>query len=266
MNYKYNNSWAEILCLLGLFFISFVVVEYIHFVTANFKIIMLLGISFWVIKFALKYIKIFRILLNCNVVSVPSQSIFGVPMDVNKYQIEEKGKIKSCHKVTVLRPELQDLSLRFIESEHKLNKVKFVRPGKEKSHKLEIARQVSYLTKEIFREIVPQIEELEASSSEVLRLENLAKSSVNYQQQADTYARARKQFQQFINQAEQIKSEYRECIRETLIGAEISKFDSNGMSDIISRRMSLNLKYENFKSQYEFKKSEISEYYKLKAS
>lgn len=262
MNYKYQNTWTEILCLLGLLFFGFFVTEYLEFVMAGIKIIVLLGISYWVINFVLTWIKIFRV-LSCAVVSIPSQSVYGVPMDVKKYEIQEGGKSKSCRKVQVLRAELQGLDLKFIETEHKMNKVKFLWSSKVKSPKLEIARQVSFLTKEIFCEINPQISELERASDNVLRLENLAKSSVNYQKQADTYARARKQFQQFINQAKQIKSEYCECIRETLIGAEISQFDSSAMSDMLERRMRLDLKHENFKSMYELKKSEIKEYYNL---
>ena len=97
-------------------------------------------------------------------------------------------------------------------------------------------------------EIYPQLAKFREQDAELERLENLVSTSEMYHSKVHLYQRARNQIQKLIDQAENLKREYSKCIREILIGAEISQFDPNTMSDILERKLTLHSKYEALKT------------------
>lgn len=113
------------------------------------------------------------------------------------------------------------------------------------------------MTKEIFCDINPQIS---AFKQQYVKLEKLLLGSDLYNSKAQIYRRAKNQIQQLIQQAENLNQEYCKCIKEILIGAEISQFDPNSLSDILERKLTLHSKYEAFKADFEDKKNEIAAY------
>jgi len=256
---KDNTSGGIFLLVLFLIFVK-VIAKYLVTIAIGIGIIFALAILVWLINFVLKRRKIHKV-RQSEVISIPSQTLYSIPMRVEKHEYEtDEGKIKSRWMVASLRPELNNSNVSFVPMDYALKKVKVLRSGPQQDNNYQTTKEIASLTKEIFTEIDPQLSKFKQEHAELARLEKLVSSSEMYHSKTHLYRRARIQVQQLIDQAEKLKREYVKCIREILIGAEMSQFNPDSLSDILERKLILHSKYETFKTEFQNKKDEIQVY------
>lgn len=258
-----NDKRGAIAYLILLVICINLVINYWKIIAAFIGIIVTLFILYFIITLVLEQRKI-RQIRQSEVISIPSQTLYGIPMKVEKHQGEtNEGEIKSQWIVMSFRPELNDNNLNFVKLNHELDKVKVIKSEPQQDSNYETTKQISSLTKEIFCEIDPQLSVFKKQDAELERLEKLISSSDLYHSKVHLYKRARIQVQQLIDQAENLKLEYCKCIREILIGAEISQFEPNTMPDILEIKLTLHSKYEALLNEFQNRKDEIDVYNEL---
>jgi hypothetical protein len=205
-----------------------------------------------------------------DAISIPSQTLYSIPLEADKItknlplknSKHTRTNQQSTWLIKSIRPELENGVVKFIEFSHEINKVKVMSKEPQDSN-FQTIKQISPLTKEIFNKIDPQLIEFNKQKDELQRLQELVSSSEVYRSKAEIYARGAAQIQQLIGNARDLRQEYLKFIREILIGAELSRFDPESMSDVLERKVVLDSKYQVITSKYQDLKLEMEAYSEL---
>ncbi|AFZ35349.1 hypothetical protein Sta7437_1791 [Stanieria cyanosphaera PCC 7437] len=249
-----------IIYLLIVLFCLFILIKYWYIFVSLIAGIIGLYLATKLISYILLQQKITKI-QNSDVVSIPSQTLYSIPIDIVKIPGEPKKSVQWI--VKSIRPELNDGILNFVKLEHEINKTKLIKQENPKDTNFQTIKKISSLTKEIFNKINPQITELNNKKNELKRLENLVLTSNIYQSKAQLYSRAGVQVQQLIQTTEDLKHEYSQVIREELINAELCRFDPESISHFLEEKIVLQAKYEAIRTQCQDLKNEIEAYTNL---
>jgi uncharacterized membrane protein YjfL (UPF0719 family) len=126
-------------------------------------------------------------------------------------------------------------------------------------------KQVSSIAKKLVVEIRPQNQDLQVKFNELERLEELASSSDLYTLQANLYRRAKEQVAILLESGKNLDKECDKFVRETLIGEELMKYNSENIPDIAATKISLDYQCDQVSSEYQKLKSEIQAYNSLKS-
>jgi hypothetical protein len=212
-----------------------------------------------------------------NVIFIFERKIYAVPIKVleetQNYPVnvwqpasrhQEQGRypteIQRTGKAWVVKsvcPGLCNGELVFAEMSHRIDGVKIIDEEKSLSLDSKVTRQVSALVKELYCQLEPKLLELNQKISELERVERLARSSEVYAKQAHLYARAASQLRNLIREGQELRDECLRFIRETLIGAEISKFEPDALPDALAWKLQFQVKYRAINEQYQTLRDEV---------
>lgn len=156
-----------------------------------------------------------------------------------------------------------DSRISFVETKHLLSNLSLTKID-SKNHTAHNIRQISSVAKDLYLNIYPQGQDLNIKLTELRRLEELARSSRLYRQQASLYFRASNQVKELFDANEKLSRECYAFIRDILIGQELMKYNVDDMPDILTARISLDNRSKEVSDQYHLLKSEMDEYMNLK--
>ena len=194
------------------------------------------------------------ILLKSDVVVLPATKTYGIPL-----------RMVGRSKIRLLIPELRGSYVNYRQENFSPSDVSLIR--KKSAHqKTWSIRQISGTAKELVEKIQTQQDDLGERLDELTRLEELAKSSEIYGEQAQLYSRAKLQIWNLLQSNYQLEKEYEEFIREVLIGGELANYDLNNIPDVLDVKIRLDNRCKQVAAEYEHLKLEIQAYNILKGS
>ena len=185
-----------------------------------------------------------------DVIKIGKQENYAVPIKV--FKEPRRGWM-----VRSVCPILQNTTVSFVEQSHPLKEVGLVDASKPHTLAYEVSKQVSAPTKELYGELESKLDELQQKIVELERIEALARSSEIYSQQADLYARALRQLHDMVEDGYKLRKKCKAFIRETLIGAEISKLEPTALPDSLGWKIEFQEKYKAISTQYQILNDEI---------
>lgn len=197
-----------------------------------------------------------------DVILIPSTTLYSIPIEVIKKSSTNQNTENQWIVVSV-RPELNHDIVDFVPLEHNLNKVEIPTSKDAEHQSFKTAKSISYLTQEIYQRMNPKIDAAKEQIEQLRGGKTLALSSTIYQAKAEIYANKINQFKSFIEQTEILKEKYAHFIRESLIGAELSKFNLEAQSNDLEYQVKLHTEFEMLSEKYEDLKNEIDAYVDL---
>lgn len=218
---------------------------------AGFLIIVIATI--FLFKLITKLVKI-SILLKARVVFLPAQKTYAIPL-----------RMVGMSKIRLLIAELHGSCLNYRQENFSSSEVRFIK-GRSTYRKTWAIRQISGIAKELVEKVQSQQTDLGDRLDELTRLEDLAMSSEIYGEQAQLYSRAKLQVWNLLNSNYQLEKECEKFMRESLIGGELSNYDSNNIPDILSGKIRLDSRCKQIAAEYEHLKLEMEAYNILKSS
>lgn len=176
--------------------------------------------------------------------------------DGGRYPIE-RSKTRKVWVVKSVCPELCDGELVLTEMTHRITEIKIVNEGKSPDLNSKVIRQLSAPLKELYCQLEPKLLELNQQIRELEQIERLTRSSEVYATQADLYARAASQLRDLVREGQELRRECLRFIRETLIGAEVSKFEPDTLPDALAWKLQFQTRYQAINEQYQTLRDEV---------
>lgn len=174
----------------------------------------------------------------------------------------ERKATDGIQRVKVLFPQLTEQGdVEYIYSWHHLQDVHLTQ-GRLNSHKrvqLNFAGNIAPIIQEHLQ-IDREIERLHQQYQQVERLADLVSTSDLYAEQVDLYIRGLRQIEKLMAQAEALENIYVRLIRETLIGAKVSQYNPDSISD---NEPDFAGQYQQLKADYLQMKDEATAYLDL---
>lgn len=210
-------------------------------------------------------------LKTADVIFLPKQHAYAIAIDVFQQEREivrptEQRTYKHRRQewmVKSIRPELNGDQVEFVESIDPIEDVAIVAEEANSNNlDLEIARQVSLPVKEIYS-LKPKLMEFDQKVEELRRKERLANSSEVYTEKAQLFARASVQVEELISAGDKLRVDCLKFIRETLIGAELAKFDPETLPDPLEWKLKFQTTGEAFSERLQMLRDEINAFSEL---
>ncbi len=183
---------------------------------------------------------------SVSVIQINKGKKYAIPVEV----LKESGQ---GWVVKAVRPELGHSTISFVEQTHPVRKIRLVNEQEAPT----VARQVSAPVKELYGDLEAKLAELKRKIAELERIEALVRSSEIYAPQAELYARALRQLHSMVEDGYALRQKCKTFIRETLIGAEISKLEPTTLPDVSDWKIEFQEKYKAISSQYQTLNDEV---------
>jgi hypothetical protein len=211
-------------------------------------------------------------LKTTNVIFLPKQQAYAIPIDLFQQEREivrttANRTYKHRRKewmVKSIRPELNGDQVEFVESIDRIDQAEIIPEDTHASNfDLNIARQVSRPSKDIYCKVQPKLIEFKQTVAELKQKEKLAKSSAIYTKQAQLFSRASEQVEKLIDDNERYRNQCLEFIRETLIGAELARFNPDILPDPLEWNLRLQTKRKELDEQFQKLRDEMATFSEL---
>ena len=212
--------------------------------------------------------KIDRILTS-DVIYIPEKKLYSIPLDVLKMERQmvnnDRHQLTSVTtwKVKTIHPTITETEIQFHDVTVDLQQVQLIKSDLDHYDYIN-TRRLAPLVKTLLFEINPKIASLVEKRHQLHRLRNLAASSEIFHSQTPLYDRAINQVQLIIDQAETLRQECLNFIRETLIERELVQSDID--SNLVDCHLDFASQYQLIQEKYQLWKEEIQAYFELKDS
>jgi hypothetical protein len=258
-----------ILAIVLAIFVIYVLVTYWKFILALtiVSLLSILAISFLYHKATLAKIANIK---NSKVIFIPSQTIYSIPIEVEKKSREiskttPKGTKKSQITEWIVKsiyPELKNGNLQFVSLDSELTKVEII---KKELNNLDykISQEISQFVKEVILELDPRIEQLKKQIDELNRLKDLVLGSKIHADNAQRHEKGILERQESLSAVKEAKAICYEIIKEKLIEKELTKADPDELLDT-EWKVEFDIKHRARQEQYQIYKDQIKAYIELR--